>query len=92
MIHHQKLREIVDKHLGHLIKFTVDVKSDNRLKLTFLYEDMSLVLFEYKMILNVETDEIEFIKNKSTSFRKGFILPNVAEFEQEIRESMKLKF
>ncbi|XMB86411.1 hypothetical protein RJG79_01030 [Mycoplasmatota bacterium WC44] len=92
MIHHQKLREIVDEHLGKLITLTIDVKSQDRIKLTFMYEDEYLVIYEYKMIINLKNDDIEFIKNKSRSLRRGLVSSSVKEFEKDILENMKYEF
>ena len=90
MIHHHKIREIVDEHLGNLIKFTVNIKPSNTLKITFMYEDEYFKIYQYKMLVDLDCYKIEFIENKAISFIKQMSLDKAPEFETEILENLKV--
>jgi hypothetical protein len=88
MLKHEKLEAIVEKYLGQIFKFTIDFKVDDRTKITILYEDQSGAFFEYKMILNFRTRDIEFIKHKGISLRQELLKPEIKAFEDEMYEFM----
>ncbi|XMB86860.1 hypothetical protein RJG79_03430 [Mycoplasmatota bacterium WC44] len=83
---HKRLREIVKKYLGDLVKFTIDFKRDDRYKLTILYEDEQLSFFEYKVILCCKEESVEFIKHKGRTLRREVVLDSIPEFELELME------
>lgn len=88
MLKHEKLESIVEKYLGQIFKFTIDFKVDDRTKITILYEDQSGAFFEYKMILNFRTQDIEFIKHKGISLRQELLKPEIKAFEDEMYQFM----
>jgi len=88
MVKHEKLEAIVERHLGQIFKFTIDFKVDDRTKLTILYEDASGAFFEYKIIINFRTKEIEFIKHKGISLRQEVLKSQIKQFESELFEFM----
>lgn len=88
MLKHEKLESIVEKYLGQIFKFTIDFKVDDRTKITILYEDQSGAFFEYKMILNFRTRDIEFIKHKGISLRQELLKPEIKAFEDEMYDFM----
>lgn len=88
MVKHEKLEGIVEQHLGQIFKFTIDFKVDDRTKLAILYEDESGAFFEYKLIMNLRTNEIEFIKHKGISLRQEVVKSQLKQFETELFEFM----
>jgi len=88
MMRHEKLTSIINKHLGELVKFTIDFKRDKRTKLTLLYEDEIGTFYEYKMLINYTTEEIEFIKHKGSSLRREILLGRNEILEQDLYEFM----
>ena len=88
MVKQEKLEAIVAKHLGQIFKFTIDFKVDDRTKLAILYEDSSGAFFEYKIIINFRSKEIEFIKHKGISLRQEVLKAQIKEFEIEIFDFM----
>lgn len=88
MMRHEKLVTIIKRHLGDLVKFTTDFKRDKRTKLTLLYEDDYGTFFEYKIILNYATEEIEFIKHKGSTLRREVVLGRNEVLEQELYDFM----
>jgi hypothetical protein len=88
MVKHEKLEGIVERHLGQIFKFTIDFKVDDRTKLAILYEDESGAFFEYKLIMNFRTRDIEFIKHKGISLRQEVVKSQLKQFETELFEFM----
>lgn len=88
MVKQEKLEAIVTKHLGQIFKFTIDFKVDDRTKLTILYEDNSGAFFEYKIIINFRSKEIEFIKHKGISLRQEVLKAQIKDFEIELFDFM----
>lgn len=88
MVKQEKLEAIVTKHLGQIFKFTIDFKVDDRTKLTILYEDVSGAFFEYKIIINFRSKEIEFIKHKGISLRQELLKAQIKAFETELFDFM----
>jgi hypothetical protein len=88
MLRHEKLETIIKNHLGELVKFTIDFKRDRRTKLTMLYEDEYGTFYEYKLILNYNTEEIEFIKHKGSTLRREVTLGRDERLEQELYDFM----
>ena len=88
MVKQDKLEAIVSKHLGQIFKFTIDFKVDDRTKLTILYEDKSGAFYEYKIIINFRTKDIEFIKHKGISLRQELLKSQIKAFERELYDFM----
>jgi hypothetical protein len=88
MVKQEKLEAIVNKHLGQIFKFTIDFKVDDRTKLTILYEDASGAFFEYKIIINFRSKDIEFIKHKGISLRQELLKSQIKGFENELFDFM----
>ncbi len=88
MVKQEKLEAIVAKYLGQIFKFTIDFKVDDRTKLTILYEDASGAFFEYKIIIDFRSKEIEFIKHKGISLRQELLKAQIREFEGELFDFM----
>lgn len=88
MVKQEKLEAIVNKHLGQIFKFTIDFKVDDRTKLTILYEDTSGAFFEYKIIINFRSKDIEFIKHKGISLRQEVVKAQIKGFESELFDFM----
>jgi hypothetical protein len=88
MVKQEKLEAIVAKHLGQIFKFTIDFKVDDRTKLAILYEDETGAFFEYKIIINFRTKDVEFIKHKGISLRQELVKPQMTAFESELFEFM----
>jgi hypothetical protein len=88
MVKQDKLEAIVSKHLGQIFKFTIDFKVDDRTKLTILYEDGSGAFYEYKIIINFRTKDIEFIKHKGISLRQELLKSQIKAFERELYDFM----
>jgi hypothetical protein len=88
MVKQEKLEAIVNKHLGQIFKFTIDFKVDDRTKLTILYEDASGAFFEYKIIINFRSKDIEFIKHKGISLRQELLKSQIKVFENELFDFM----
>jgi hypothetical protein len=74
--------------LGQIFKFTIDFKVDDRTKLTILYEDKSGAFYEYKIIINFRTKDIEFIKHKGISLRQELLKSQIKAFERELYDFM----
>ncbi len=88
MMRHEKLVTIINRHLGELVKFTLDFKRDTRTKMTLLYEDEYGTFFEYKIILNYANEKIEFIKHKGSTLRREVLLERNEVLEQELYDFM----
>lgn len=88
MMRHEKLEAIVAKYCGNLVKFVIDFKVDERTKLTILYEDQTGTFYEYKLILNYKTEEIEFIKHKGSTLRREIVLDRIEGLEHELYDFM----
>jgi hypothetical protein len=88
LVKQEKLESIVNKHLGQIFKFTIDFKVDDRTKLTILYEDSSGAFYEYKIIINFRSKDIEFIKHKGISLRQEMVKPQIKAFDLEMFEFM----
>jgi len=83
-----KVREIVKKHLGRLMKLTITFKVNDRYRLTFLYEDEYLRIYEYKMIITCNSNEIESIKHKGRTLSREILIDRDHDFEKEIHTFM----